>query len=155
MDAETILARCVPDGDCLIWTGSVICGCPIVRFNRKSCYSARRIVYDAAHPDELALRVKPGCGNNLCLNPAHLVAGKRTPSRWPKPVIATEPEPGRERWEPVPVYVPRQGRAAEPSREAIPPNSPQAFAICDAVRREMCGPDKPGHTPWLNERRLY
>jgi hypothetical protein len=79
MTLAEMLARCVEDGDCLVWTG--ICskgGVPKINIlpagkTERTVLSARRVVWELAKGPIPAKRlVTVTCGCSKCLNPEHL-----------------------------------------------------------------------------------
>lgn len=72
---ERLAASSVKQGDCLIWTGARRTG---GRYGRIAIdgerFGAHRIAYECKHgylPEHL--HIHHTCGNNLCINPDHLV----------------------------------------------------------------------------------
>lgn len=86
MNLEEIKARCVEEGECLLWQGSLAGGyIPTVR--RGNAYlSVRNVAYDLSgrkrNPKQI---VGTTCGHRECLNPDHLALRKsrsKTGRKW-------------------------------------------------------------------------
>lgn len=78
--SDDLLARTVPEDDCLLWTGGTSAGNDgkgnygTLYINRKINYT-HRLMYQLVHgdiPDNHL--VKALCGKRLCINPEHLRA---------------------------------------------------------------------------------
>lgn len=75
MKLDKILSRCVPDGECLIWTGALNSdGYPRAGIDGDSNIKLHRYVCAMTH-DINGLVVRHTCDNIRCLNPLHLVPG--------------------------------------------------------------------------------
>lgn len=171
MTLAEIHTQCEPDGDCLVWTGLVRDGTPRMRvYNPKTGkypdLSLRRIVWRDACEGAAPAMISTTCGNALCLLPEHLtrfVSKRRERKTRAKAEVMRELlEPPGHRGRafhhgPLIVDQPPRGTKARIGTESVanyggivPPNSPESFAICDAVRQEIVGKDKPGMArPWL------
>ncbi len=72
----TLLAKCVEEGDCLLWQGRTTRqGVPCCKFEGRNC-GVRRALWQllgrrTLHPGQV---VSTRCGNPLCCNPEHLLA---------------------------------------------------------------------------------
>ncbi len=87
---DFVLRRCVEEGECLLWTGSLACRghkVPIVRLplqlpgqpgdRRKPAQAVARLVWEEAHRQAVppGWRVWRCCGSLRCVHPSHLRAG--------------------------------------------------------------------------------
>ncbi|GKS85836.1 hypothetical protein AVMA1855_16810 [Acidovorax sp. SUPP1855] len=67
---EQLHARCIEDGDCLLWQGGLSKSAGHPKFNNRS---ARRLVYELAHgPIPAGRNITVTCDCISCLNPEHL-----------------------------------------------------------------------------------
>lgn len=91
--AETLLAKCKPEGDCMIWQG-VLNGTGYPRVTVKGVrISARDLLMrllEREKPFPTAV-VRATCGKKACMNEDHLRWGKRKeaeePDEWEKPKV--------------------------------------------------------------------
>lgn len=154
--AEELLARCRPQGECLLWPGSINGGTPKLTVGGKG-HSLRPVVYAAHHPDWERTGLMTTCGEVRCLNPAHLTRHVRKPGPGRPAMAIARPRPAKPRpakeTKVRPIPAPKLRGFTPIVAASVPPNSPESFAICDAVRQEIVGPDKPGMArPWLEGR---
>ena len=167
----SIHARCTTQGECLLWTGRRGGGSGGIPLTADSSgTSLRPVVWGLAGKGETPAYIGTNCGNSLCLNPEHLmsVGVGQAPPR-PRPakaeVIRELLEPPRHRGRafhsgPLILDLPaREAKARIGTKVAavyggiVPPNSPESFAICDAVRRSMgTTPRIEQEKPWLKGR---
>ena len=70
---DKIRARCVEEGDCLIWPGAFITRGPVATYKQKQ-YALRRVVWEERNgkPIPKGRMPSPNCGNPRCLE--HVVA---------------------------------------------------------------------------------
>lgn len=86
-----LLGRCIEDGDCLIYTGSLVNGIP--RYSVKQngitkTVQPRRVIWESKHgPIKHGMRVTTTCGNQACLAHLELVSCGEIVSR-----VAQRPE---------------------------------------------------------------
>ena len=79
LDLPTIHARCVDEGDCLLWTGAKNDSGLPYGSHRGKTVNLRRLVWELSH----GATIRPGylactsCGNASCLQPEHVVARTR------------------------------------------------------------------------------
>lgn len=82
-DIPSIHAHCNEVGDCLEWTGGVLKPSKPVGYINGERVMLRRFVWQLSHPGVSlgdARVVRMTCQNDLCLNPAHMLAITRTRS---------------------------------------------------------------------------
>jgi hypothetical protein len=68
--AWTARTRPADDGH-LLWAGAVVHGTPVIR-HRGRMHTARRIAFRIEHGREPVGLVRPGCGRDDCVAPAHV-----------------------------------------------------------------------------------
>lgn len=70
---ETLLAKCVPDGDCLIWTGCTDGrGQPMAKHNKKRVQAKRLLLLLQGEKPKKGWYAVSMCGNRACMNPEHV-----------------------------------------------------------------------------------
>ncbi len=71
---EAILERCIEEGDCLLWQGAMSHGTrPVARLDgTKKMVGVRRMMLELSGISPGRRRAFPTCGNQACLNLAHL-----------------------------------------------------------------------------------
>ena len=73
MTQNDILKRTAEDGDCLMWTGSLVHGTlPVITVANKKLYAKRQLMILSGR-DVAGKCVTNTCGEKMCINPAHLV----------------------------------------------------------------------------------
>lgn len=116
LTVDEINAQCVQNGECLLWTGTLQDGIPMAKRDGKH-YSIRKVIWDQFRGASRG-GVVMTCGNSDCLNPAHMQGNGN------RPYANKSTLPKLRRLVPVELHI-------------TEPNSPESFAICDAIRLEM------------------
>lgn len=73
-------ALCRTRGECIVWVGRTHSGTgrPIWQYGGRNAVSARRWLWqDEGRELPDGCYLKPGCGHEMCINPAHAQVGAR------------------------------------------------------------------------------
>jgi hypothetical protein len=74
---QHLLTNVYKKDDCLEWAGSTMAGdLPMVMWNRKR-YLAKRLLMELLGNKVSGMVVWNRCGNKLCMNPDHIIVGRR------------------------------------------------------------------------------